>query len=313
MSFVAVAIGGAALVGAGTTLYTNSQSNKANKRASGIADSELRLSRDQFDYQRRLADQERAYTDQIRTQTNPLRQGVLRDLGDFLGVRRPLWTYDQTGDGVVDLSGPEFTPTAGELPPGLVPAYEPFAADFAPVRDTLEAQYKVARGNLLNQAPVRGGTLGTVMADLEQKRAHDIGAAVRDEQLLSRQERDKYLYGVDAPARAALFGRATEIATGQPTQQFAGLQGAAGISAQGAPTLGQAGQLAATLAEQRSRAATASGQGLGSSAALLAYLQKQNKGKGGEGGDYGGLFTGVMPTEGGLTSQGSYPLYGSPT
>jgi len=258
----------AAVVAAGTvasTAISSSGSKKASNNAADIARLETELARDQFTFQRDLANRQVALADEARGQTNPIRLRVLQALEQYLGV-------PAAGDngmlkpGAVELPGTGSgggTASAGQLPPGLVPAYEPFSATFAPVRDTLEAQYTVARRNLIENAPVRSGALGTNLANLEVARAQNLGQATRDEALLGRQARERYLYGVEAPARTALFGRATEIATGQPTQQFSGLTGAAATSAAGAPTLAQAGQLSATLAGQAAQQGQAQGQALG--------------------------------------------------
>jgi hypothetical protein len=253
MTVAAVAIGGAALVGAGTSIYASNKAAKTQKKALESADQQTALAQEQFDFQRQIAQHELDYTDQTRRETDPARKFTLLHLQNFL-------------DG-------------GFLPRGIVPDQVPFDPNYAPVRDTIESQYQVARNNVIERAPVRGGTLGTALEQVEAARAHDLGSEALTEAQARAQADERYQYGVVAPVRASLFGRASEIATGQPTQQLAGLQGAAAISSTNAPTFGQAGQLTATLAGQSATQATAAGASTGSAAALAAYLKKQ-QGKG---------------------------------
>lgn len=124
----------------------------------------------------------------------------------------------------------------GETPFALSPA-------LTPLREATEAQFGVARENILSSAGARGGQLTDALVNLESDRARAIG-------------------GLEAPFRENLFNLASGAALGVPGQAISGLSSSANTFLQQA-ALTQQGDIAQT----RSAGSLA---GLGVGSAFLA-------------------------------------------
>lgn len=125
----------------------------------------------------------------------------------------------------------------GTLPVGLRTGFDAVRTSG---REGIENQYRVARENILNTAPVRGGQLNDALINLETNRAGQVGTL--DANLLAQYE---------LPLRASLFGRASEVGLGQTNNALTGLSGAGsnlqGIANTQAAQAGQYGQSAGAL------------------------------------------------------------------
>ena len=119
---------------------------------------------------------------------------------------------------------PAVTTEGGALPPSLLPA-------FAPLREATEAQFDVARQNIIGRTGARGGQLREALRDLEVNRAQAIG-------------------GLEAPLRQGLFNQALGVSFGQIPAIQAGL-GAAGSSL---------AQIAGAQMQQQAASGEATGQ-----------------------------------------------------
>jgi hypothetical protein len=149
-----------------------------------------------------------------------------------------------------DLAGLDTFLQTGDLPTAVTPAPLPSVPNLvAGERDVLEAQFDVARDNLIAQAPTQGGRLAQSLAALEAQRAlgvtqlegrrrglqyeQDLGEAERQNALASR------LYGVgldvnreqanvENQLRRALFSTAVGTGFGQQNTALGGLSSASG-------------------------------------------------------------------------------------
>src|SRR5919108_952235 len=139
----------------------------------------------------------------------------------------------------------------GEAPTALIPA-------FAPVRETAESQYDVARENILGRTGSRGGLLSQQLGQLELDRAQTIS-------------------GLEAPLRQELFNKGLAVGFQQPALAMTGLQGAGAGFGGAAGTFGQ-------LAQQAAQQQQNWGSSAGSAAALAAMLAKKQQQAGGAGG-----------------------------
>ena len=107
---------------------------------------------------------------QLFTETTPLRTGLLASLEDIFGLPRTIQpsTVEFIPKGQKGAGTPRMTPTGTEL------AVNPFGM-FAGARENLEAQYPVARKNILSTIPNRGGQLNKNLFDLETTRSREVG------------------------------------------------------------------------------------------------------------------------------------------
>jgi hypothetical protein len=116
----------------------------------------------------------------------------------------------------------------GTLPAALQQTpLPPLANTYAPARDALEAQYDVARENVLSRTPTRGGQLHDALVDVETRRAQALGGLSAD---IARQEQarqDQTLLTENA-LRSGLFEAALRTGYGQGPVALGGLNAAAG-------------------------------------------------------------------------------------
>lgn len=105
---------------------------------------------------------------------------------------------------------PQFLET-GELPAAL-----DLDLPFGAVREGLEDQFSVARQNIINRTPARGGQLSELLAENEQQRAQAIGTIGLDQAF------------AEANIRQGLFTQGFNTAFGFPSVSLAGLGSAAG-------------------------------------------------------------------------------------
>jgi hypothetical protein len=260
MTWAAVAIGGASLIGG---VVAGSQASAAGKPAARAASQQADIARQlqqQTDPLRAAlltgspapgmldlaGHAERGEVSQGRLALGQLRasglppeqiaelQGFL-NRGDIAGLRAAEARLPQTGGrpGIF----PEFLST-GELPEFLQPA-----PMFAGTREGLESQFDVARENILSRTGSRGGALQQALADVEIGRATSIGGLGAD---IAEKE---------SALKRELFGQAQGLAFGTPQQSMAGL--------------GSAGNLFSSLAQQSAAQQAAQQRTMGSSTALM--------------------------------------------
>lgn len=201
----ALGIGGAGLL----------QGGKAKKDGGG----------NNFEEAERLAKLQANMAEALFAQTDPLRSTLIDQLSTFVGVpaaatarREPIGfrILSEGGDDVASqvTREPIFAEAAppsldeallipddaGVIPPSLLPV-------FAPLREATEAQFDVARENILGRTGARGGQLTQALSDVETGRAQAIG-------------------GLEAPLRQQLFNQALGISFGVPSGSQAGLASA---------------------------------------------------------------------------------------
>jgi hypothetical protein len=265
MTWVAVAIGGAAVVGAGTGIYGANKTASAQKR------------------QTALGQQQQELGAALYTDSKPLRYDSQIQLDQFLrtgGIPGPVVPPTPNLYGLKDFMN------TGTLPRAVQPSALPSVPDVTRQRrGILESQYNVARENTIANAPVRGGTLGTALEQLDAQRAQGV-AGLYDAQLQAQYQQDlgaaqahdataQRLYGVgldysqqqasrEGDLRRALFSSASALGTQQAEGALSGLAGASTSYNNVAST---------ALKEQQLQGQSA--QGLGSTAALSQYLKKQ--------------------------------------
>jgi len=209
-------------------------------------------------------------------QTQPLRSAIfgqpaltfpeqqrVQELRGLLGTQGPSALNEDDFRMLREMETRQAQPVSGILPDFLRTGALPAAVAplTVPVRETLEAQFGRARENILARTPARGGQLADVLAGLETDRATRVG--------LFQSE-------MEAPIRQNLLQIASNAVLGAPTQALMGFQGAGA----------QFGQIAQQAALQQQ----ATGEALGSSAALLSQLALMGAfgGRGGSGAPFAG-------------------------
>lgn len=213
MTWVAVAIGGSALIAGGATAFSASQT-------AGSLDAQTDVAQQQAELAQQLADE-----------SSPLRRALLAQYGDFInnGALPASLTGDPSEQ--ANLYGLDTFMAGGDLP-AAVDMRDTTAAN----RDVLEAQFGRARDATIAQAPGMGGYLAAGLQNLEGQRALGVtgitSAANREENALRQQ-----LYGVGLDLsqqqanrrqllRQQLFGQAGGAGFGQLGAALAGLGGA---------------------------------------------------------------------------------------
>ena len=284
MTWVAVAIGGSALIGAGTGLYTSSQ---ASDQAQSLTDQQLALAKALYEEggplrsslltgttapglfdlaghgERGEVTKLNAALAQIRASGVPpttmqaIEQIIRAKDWDTLRQVQKRW-LPTTGSQPGML--PHFLQT-GQLPSVLEPTpLTPAVNTYMPAREALEDQFDVAREQVYSKAGARGGALVDALRLLETDRAKSVGALSVDIAQKEQARQDAFNLRLDA-IKQSLFGQSLQMAYGQAPQYVDSLQSGASLY----------GQLAG-----QGMAATANN--LSGAGSMLALALTKNKG-----------------------------------
>jgi hypothetical protein len=267
MTWAAVAVGA---VAAGSAAYGAKKSSDASKAQS------------------KIAAQQQDMAMQLYRDTGPLRSAGQSHLLSFLRYGTLPFPAQAPQP---DLAGLDTFMETGELPTPLEPSPLPSVPDLTRARrGILERQFQQARDNTVANAPVRGGTLGAALTQLDGQRALGV-AGLYDQQLQGQYQQDlgatqardalaQRLFGVGLDVRSAqaqregnlrraLFSSALGLGSQQAQQALGGLANASQSATNVASTTLAAGQ-------QQAQA----GQSLGMAAALAQkYFKPQPGGR----------------------------------
>jgi hypothetical protein len=180
--------------------------------------------------QRKAAEQMAAISQEVFDTTGGLREGAVSGLEGFL----------QSGDlpeGLTQVR-PDLAGLNRFMDTGRLPTAVNLQDTYAPVRDTLERQFRNAREATIGEAGAQGGALAQSLTDLQGERALGVTSieAQRAQEANALRQR---LFGVgldirreqaqqENALRQQLFGLATTTGFGQAPVALGGLGGAAG-------------------------------------------------------------------------------------